>query len=86
MYYWSFWLVVATTLPQLFNIVVNRNIAILNIVVKLLRNIIILIATMLKERNCKKDMIIVIDFKATNYYFARKDDFIEYIVFIRLAF
>ena len=43
-------------------------------------------ATMLKKRGCRNDIITVIDSKATNHCFVRRDDFIEYIVFIRLDF
>jgi len=45
----------------------NKNTAILNIVVELLRNTIVLMTIILKERSCKKnmDMITVIDSKAT---------------------
>ena len=66
----------------------NKNTAILNIVVELLRNTIILMTIILKERSCKKnmDMITVIDSKATNYCFVKRDDFVEYTVFIKPAF
>ena len=66
----------------------NKNTAILNIVVKLLRNTIVLMTIILKERSCRKnmDMITVIDSKATNHCFVRRDNFVEYIVFIKPAF
>ena len=66
----------------------NKNTAILNIVVELLRNTIVLMTIILKERSCRKnmDMITVIDFKATNHCFVRRDNFVEYIVFIKPAF